>query len=327
MDCYSDLGTDPVTAPSQSPPAEAPPPIVIEAPGLTERPISPFRRGVNRFIANRAALVSLTILVLASALAVFAPLLAPFDPMQMNLTNMHAGPSSHHWLGTDILGRDFYSRTLYSLRGPLGVAFSGATLCVLIGAVTGILAGYVGGWIDEFLSRITEIIFVIPGLLFIILLTSLFGSILEGPFGTGGRYIMIMLFLATDSWPVIMRLTRAQTLSMKETQFIEAALVTGTSTRRIITRHLLPNMGGILLVQGGLFLPGFLFATAVLGLFGLGAQAGYPDLGTMIVDGTSFMSDNPVEEIVPTAVMSILIIASTFLGDGLRDAFDTRSME
>lgn len=271
--------------------------------------------------------MSLAILVLASALALFAPLLAPYDPMQMNLSDMHSAPTVHHWLGTDILGRDFYSRTLYSMRGPLGVAFSGATLCVLIGAFTGILAGYVGGFVDDILSRITEVIFVIPGLLFIILLTALFGSVLEGPFGTAGRYIMIMFFLATDSWPVIMRLSRAQTLSMKETQFIEAALVTGTSTRRIITRHLLPNMGGILLVQGGLFLPGFLFATAVLGLFGLGAQAGYPDLGTMIVDGTSFMSLNPVEEFVPTTVMSVLIIASTFLGDGLRDAFDTRGVE
>lgn len=316
-----------MATPSQTSPREVPPAIVIEAPGLAARPISPFRRGINRFIANRAALVSLAVLLIASGLALAAPLLAPYDPMAMNLNNMHGAPSAHHWLGTDILGRDFYSRTLFSLRGPLGVAFSGATLCVLIGSLTGILAGYVGGWIDGLLSRITEVIFVIPGLLFIILLTALFGNVLEGPFGTAGRYIMIMFFLATDSWPVIMRLTRAQTLSMKETQFIEAALVTGTSTRRIITRHLLPNMGGILLVQGGLFLPGFLFATAVLGLFGLGAQAGYPDLGTMIVDGTGFMSINPIEELIPTVVMTTLIIASTFLGDGLRDAFDTRAME
>jgi peptide/nickel transport system permease protein len=142
-----------------------------------------------------------------------------------------------------------------------------------------------------------------------------------------GRYIMIMFFLATDSWPVIMRLTRAQTLSMKETQFIEAAVVTGTSTKNIIMRHLLPNMGGILLVQGGLFLPGFLFATAVLGLFGLGAQGDYPDLGAMIDNGTNYMATNPVLELIPTVVMTVLIVASTFLGDGLRDAFDTRAME
>lgn len=271
--------------------------------------------------------MSLILLVVASVLALAAPLIAPYDPMAMFAGPMHAPPSGHHWLGTDILGRDFYSRILYSMRGPLGVAFSGASLCVVIGAVTGIVSGYAGGWIDGLLSRITEIIFVVPGLLLIILLVSLFGSVLEGPFGTFGRYLMIMFFLATDSWPVIMRLTRAQTLSMKETQFIEAAQVTGTSTRRIITRHLLPNMGGILLVQGGLFLPGFLFATAVLGLFGLGAQGGYPDLGTMIDDGTGFMALNPIEEIAPVVVMTALIISSTFLGDGLRDAFDTRSVE
>jgi peptide/nickel transport system permease protein len=316
-----------VAAPSTSPPQEQPPPIIIEAPGLTARPISPFRRGVNRFLANKAAVVSLAILVIASLLALLAPVIAPYDPMGMNMSSMLAQPSAHHWLGTDILGRDFYTRVLYSMRGPLGVAFTGAALCVIIGAITGILAGYAGGWIDGVLSRITEMIFVIPGLLFIILMTALFGSVLEGPLGTMGRYIMIMFFLATDSWPVIMRLTRAQTLSMKETQFIEAAVVTGTSTKNIIMRHLLPNMGGILLVQGGLFLPGFLFATAVLGLFGLGAQGDYPDLGAMIDNGTNYMATNPVLELIPTVVMTVLIVASTFLGDGLRDAFDTRAME
>lgn len=301
--------------------------MVIEGAELTARPISPFRRGVQRFIANRAALASLLILLLASFLALAAPVIAPYDPMAMFAGPMHGAPNAHHWLGTDILGRDFYSRILFSLRGPLGVAFTGATLCVVIGAITGIAAGYAGGWIDGVLSRITEIIFVVPGLLLIILLTSLFGGVLESSLGTFGRYLMITFFLATDSWPVIMRLTRAQTLSMKETQFIEAAQVAGTSPRRIITRHFLPNMGGILLVQGGLFLPGFLFATAVLGLFGLGAQGGYPDLGTMIDDGAGFMSLNPIEEIAPTFVMTALIISSTFLGDGLRDAFDTRSVE
>lgn len=316
-----------MAAPSTSPPQEQPPPIIIEAPGLTARPISPFRRGVNRFLANKAAVVSLAILVIASLLALLAPVIAPYDPMGMNMSSMLAQPSAHHWLGTDILGRDFYTRVLYSMRGPLGVAFTGAALCVIIGAITGILAGYAGGWIDGVLSRITEMIFVIPGLLFIILMTALFGSVLEGPLGTMGRYIMIMFFLATDSWPVIMRLTRAQTLSMKETQFIEAAVVTGTSTKNIIMRHLLPNMGGILLVQGGLFLPGFLFATAVLGLFGLGAQGDYPDLGAMIDNGTNYMATNPVLELIPTVVMTVLIVASTFLGDGLRDAFDTRAME
>lgn len=272
-------------------------------------------------------MVSLVLLIFASVVSLAAPYIAPYDPMQMYTGPFHGAPTAHHWFGTDILGRDFYSRVLFSMRGPLGVAFSGATLCVLIGAITGIVAGFAGGWIDGILSRITEIIFVVPGLLFIILLTALFGSVLEGPFGIAGRYIMITFFLATDSWPVIMRLTRAQTLSMKETQFIEAALVSGTSTWNTIRRHILPNLGGILLVQGGLFLPGFLFATAVLGLFGLGAQGGYPDLGTMIVDGADVMDLNPIEELVPTIVMTVLIVASTFLGDGLRDAFDTRSTE
>lgn len=316
-----------MATPSQTPPREVPPPVVIDPELLPTPSIPPFRRGVYRFLANRAAVVSLAILVIASLLSILAPFVTPYDPMTLYAGPMNTAPSAHHLLGTDLLGRDFFSRVLFSMRGPLGVAFSGATLCVLIGAVTGIVAGYSGGVIDEILSRITEIIFVIPGLLFIILLTALFGNILEGPFGTTGRYMMIMFFLATDSWPVIMRLTRAQTLSMKTTQFIEAAHVSGTSTRRVITRHLLPNMGGILLVQGGLFLPGFLFATAVLGLFGLGAQAGYPDLGTMIVDGTSYMSLDPVLELAPTIIMTVLIIASTFLGDGLRDAFDTRAME
>lgn len=303
-------------------------PAVIESAGgdvdVTE---SPTTQAWRRFRKNKAALVSLVVLVLACVIAAAAPLVSRYDPTAFNLTNMvlDGAPSPAHWLGTDALGRDYYTRLIYGMRGPLGVAFSGAILCTLLGALTGIVAGYFGGWIDEILSRITEIIFVVPGLLLIILCVTLFGNLLNGPLGAAGRYVMIMVFLATDSWPVIMRLCRAEALSMKHSQFVEGALVCGTSNGDIIRRHLLPNMFGILMVQGGLLLPGFLFATSALGLFGLGAQPPQPDIGQMVIDGASRLGVNDVEAIAPCVILTILILASTFLGDGLRDALDTRA--
>jgi oligopeptide transport system permease protein len=288
---------------------------------------SPLKQSWRRFRKNKAALISLVILILSGLIALAAPLVTRYDPTAFNTTNMllDVAPSPSHWLGTDALGRDYYSRIVYGTRGPLGVAFSGAIICTLLGAATGIVAGYFGGWIDEIMSRITEIIFVIPGLLLIIMCVSLFGDLLNGPLGAAGRYVMIMLFLATDSWPVLMRLCRSEALSMKHSQYVEAAVVTGARSRHVIWRHLLPNMLGILMVQGGLLLPGFIFATAVLGIFGLGAQPPQPDIGQMVIDGATRLGVNDVEAIAPCVVLAVLTLASTFLGDGLRDAFDTRA--
>jgi ABC-type dipeptide/oligopeptide/nickel transport system permease subunit len=319
--------------------------VAVQSPGLVQIPAaagepesyeprtrhgsagtSPAGLAFRRFYKNKLAVACLVILVVACVAAAFAPLLSRYDPMTLDLgaPQLDAGPSSAHWLGTDGLGRDEFTRLLYGMRVPLFVAFAGAFLCTLIGAFTGILAGLHEGWIDEVLTRGTEMVFVVPGILLLILCVSLFGRALDGALGVYGRVVMITVFIATDSWPVIMRLARAETLRLKHEPFVEAGFLCGASTLRLMRRHLLPNMFGILMVQGGFLISGFIYISAALAILGLGDPS-IPDVGHMIVDGNSTYPLNPVEMLAPCAVITVLSLAATFLGDGLRDAFDTRT--
>lgn len=280
----------------------------------------------RRFRANKAAVASLIVLVLAGIMAAFAPIFTHYDPMHFTTqqATWYAGPSAEHWLGTDDLGRDLYARILYGMRGPLAVAFAGAVLCTLLGALIGVAAGLYGGWIDGILNRITELIWVVPGLLLILLFMALYGRALDGLLPITGRYIMLTIFLATDGWPLLMRVARAETLRLREAPFIEAAQVIGGTRPGMIRRHLLPNIMGILLVQGALLIPGFIFSTSALGYLGL-MNPLVPDLGQMINAGSSYLQMDAGPTLITVTVISILILAATFLGDGLRDAFDTRA--
>ena len=283
----------------------------------------------RRFRHNGMAVASLGLMLLSILAAVFAPLITPYDPIHFTLTGhkllLDVGPSPAHWLGTDALGRDVFSRLIYGMRAPLAVAIPGAVLCTVIGGLIGVLSGYYGGLVDEVLVRITEFIFVVPGFLMLILTVALFGNALNGSFGPYGRLILITLFIATDNWPIIMRLSRGEALRLREMQFVEAATVAGTRPLAIVRHHLLRNMLGILLVQGSFMVGNFVFVTAVLSLFGLGTPGDWPDVGAMLIEGASIWVLNPIELIAPAIVVTVLIVAPTFVGDGLRDAFDSRA--
>ncbi|MBV9280238.1 MAG: ABC transporter permease [Chloroflexi bacterium] len=298
-----------------------------EEPGsLDAKPISFKLQAWRRFRKNWMAVASLVLLVTAAVLAVVAPLIAPYRPDYYDLVRYPTdqAPSLSHWLGTDGLGRDILSRLLYGMRVPLFVAFAGTTLCVLIGGITGLAAALWGGWVDEVLSRITEIIFVVPGLMLIIFFWTLFGQALNGPLGTAGEIVMITVFVATDSWPGIMRLARGEALHLVQAQFVEAARVCGASRVRIVRRHLLPNLVGLLLVQGGLYFGSFIFVSATLAILGVGDPS-IPDIGRMLLDGRNMLGLNDVEMVAPAALITALLVAASFFADGLRDAFDTRS--
>lgn len=289
------------------------------------RVVSHRKQAFRRFLRNRAAVASLLFLLTAGFAAAFAPFLTHYSPIPLILdyNNINASASSHHWLGTDNVGRDVFTRLLYGLRGPLGVATVGSILCTLIGAITGIMAGFRGGWIDEVLTRITELIFVVPGILLIILFVTLYGHALDN-FGVIGRYIMVTIFISTDSWPVIMRVARGEALRLRNEQFMEAAAVAGSSTWHMIRGHLLPNLGGVLIVQGAFLTAGFVYVTTALAIFGLGTPEPNPDIGTMLTLGAQAYSLNSVQLLAPCVVVTALIFAFTFVGDGMRDAFDVR---
>jgi ABC-type dipeptide/oligopeptide/nickel transport system permease subunit len=302
------------------------PPGIVDA---VEEPLQPTtslqRDAWRRFWRNRAAVLSLFLMIVCILVAIFAPLLTPYDPMSIDLRHLQVDftPNHTHWLGTNSLGQDVLARLLYGMRPPLAIAIVGAILCTLIGTVTGLAAGFYGGWIDEILVRITELIFVVPGFLLIVLCVALFGHALDAVFGVVGRLVMIMLFIATDDWPPLMRLARAEAMRLRSEQFVEAARVAGGSGMWILRRHILPHVMGVMVIQGAFLVGGFVFATAALSIVGLGTP-GLPDIGQMLVAGMDVYVLNPAELLGPAIIITVLIVAPVFIADGLRDALDVR---
>ncbi len=206
---------------------------------------------------------------------------------------------------------------------------------VVLGIVVGVLAGYFGGWTDQLLARFTDLMFAFPGLLFVILLTGIFGPAADaalasvpvvGPNGNA-RLLLVSLALAFTIWPLMARYVRGQTLQLKEQQFIEAARTTGTSSPRVILRHIVPNLFSIVLIASSLNISNTIIGEAGISLLGLGVQAPGSSLGLMIADATELLDTHPWELLVPTAALAAIVLAFSFLGDGLRDAFDPRAKD
>lgn len=285
---------------------------------------SPGRDAWRRFRKNWAAMIALIVVLIAFAAAIFAPFLHTMNTATMDFLNLNQGPSANHWFGTDNIGRDLYSRDLYGLRPPLAISFIGTAITVILGTLIGVSAGYFGGWVDNFLARLTDVMFAFPGFILALILASLYGSAFNFMGGSGQALILVIVF-AIVGWPGLMRFVRSLSLSMREQQFVEAARTVGSSHWKIITRHLLPNMWGLILVQSSFLIVSFIYTEAILSLFGLGVKEPNPDLGKLLIDGTSQMGFNDAAWVFPSIFLTILILAFTFLGDGIRDAVDPRS--
>lgn len=257
------------------------------------------------------------------------------DPFHQELSQQDQGPSAMYWLGTDSIGRDLLARLMNGMLISLIVALTVEVFNVVLGLTFGILAGYFGGAIDQFLARFTDVMFAFPGLLFAILLTGIFGSQADIVFsrvpiiGANGdaRLLLVSLALTIASWPFMARLARGQTLQLKEQQFIEAARTAGTSSFKIIIRHIIPNLFSIIVVAATLDISGTIVGEAGLSFLGLGVQPPGSSLGLMISDATAVLDSHPWEILLPSLVLAIIVIALSFLGDGLRDAFDPRSKD
>ncbi|HLG61806.1 MAG TPA: ABC transporter permease [Ktedonosporobacter sp.] len=257
------------------------------------------------------------------------------DPFHQELTQQDQGPSAMYWLGTDSIGRDLLARLMNGMLISLIVAITVEVFNVVLGLTFGILAGYFGGIIDQFLARFTDVMFAFPGLLFAILLTGIFGSQADIVFsripiiGANGdaRLLLVSLALTIASWPFMARLARGQTLQLKEQQFIEAARTAGTSNFKIIIRHIIPNLFSIIVVAATLDISGTIVGEAGLSFLGLGVQPPGSSLGLMISDATAVLDSHPWEILLPSLILALIVIALSFLGDGLRDAFDPRSKD
>jgi oligopeptide transport system permease protein len=297
--------------------------MTIPTPGERE----PARRSLlRRFVRNRLALASLLFILAFVFLSLLGPVIYGVDPNRQHYDAINAWPSPAHLLGTDSLGRDTLARILLGLRVSLLVAFYVETINILLGGGLGLLAGYFGGWVDQLLSRLADMLFAFPGLLLAILITAVFGQPVTERFGGIGRLLLVAGSLALVSWPLMARYVRGQTLSLKQRDFIEAARSIGADDRRIILAHILPNVAGLIIVSATLDVASVVVNEAVLSLLGLGIQPPDPSIGQMIRQSIEYLEINWSQVLFPSLALTLIVLTFSFAGDGLRDALDPYSL-
>lgn len=278
-----------------------------------------------RFARNRLALASLLFVAALAVLAAVGPLVYSVDGNRQDYAAINVWPSVAHPLGADSLGRDTLARILRGVRVSLVVAMYVELLTIVLGAGLGLLAGYYGGWIDQVLSRLADLLFAFPGLLLAILVAAVFGQPVMERFGGIGRLLLVAGSLALVSWPLMARYVRSQTLSLRARDFVEAARAVGADDRRIIVRHILPNVAGLVVVSATLDVAGVIVNESVLSLLGLGIQPPDPSIGQMIRQAIDYLETNWSQVLFPSLVLTALVLSFSFVGDGLRDALDPQT--
>ena len=271
-------------------------------------------RRLRRFIKNRLAVIGLAIVALITLLAVLAPVIAPYNPLQHDYDELLLSPSFEHLMGTDDLGRDIFSRVIYGTRYALLIGVAVVVLELLIGASLGFIAGYFGGGLETVIMRGVDTVLAIPTLILAIAIAGAFG---------GGLWVMIIA-IAVAGWGEFTRLVRAQVLSLKELTYVEAARAIGAGEARIIFNHIVPNSMGPVLVYTTLYMPTAILWSAALSFLGLGAQPPTPEWGAIIADGRAFISYAWWIATFPGLAIMVTTLGFNFVGDGLRDALDPK---
>lgn len=290
---------------------------------LSERPASRMQARLGRayvtwrrFSANRLAMVGLIIIIALLVVAALADVLAPYSPTIGDLKNARLlPPSAQHWFGTDDLGRDILSRVIHGSRWTLFVVVLVAVIAAPIGLLVGTVAGYAGGWIDAVLMRVTDIFLAFPKLVLALAFVAALGPGIENA----------VLAIAVTSWPPYARIARAETLTVRNSDYIKAVQLMGASPMRIVLRHIMPMCISSLIVRVTLDMAGIILTAAGLGFLGLGAQPPLPEWGAMIASGRRFILDQWWVAGAPGFAILIVSLGFNLLGDGLRDALDPRS--
>lgn len=289
---------------------------------LTDTPASPFQaqagrayQGWRQLAANPLAMLGLAIVVTLLLVAAFAPWLATHSPTAQSLTDRLQPPSATHWLGTDELGRDIYSRIVHGSRLTLYVVGLVVIIVGPVGLAVGTIAGYLGGWVDTVLMRITDIFLAFPRLILALAFVAALGPGIENA----------IIAIAFTAWPPYARMARAETLTIRQADYIAAARIQGAGPLRIIGRHVVPMCLSSVIVRLTLDMAGIILTAAGLGFLGLGAQPPLPEWGAMISTGRHYLLDQWWVATMPGLAIFIVSLGFNLLGDGLRDVLDPRS--
>jgi oligopeptide transport system permease protein len=277
---------------------------------------TPWQKALQRLLKNKAAMTSLVLLVVIVMICLLAPLASPWALDDVDWDNMGTAPDwqSSHFFGTDSNGRDLFVRTLQGGRISLMVGLLATAVSFLIGVLYGAVAGYVGGKTDAFMMRFVDVLYALPFMFFVILLTVYFGRSIW----------LIFIAIGAVEWLTMARIVRGQSMSLKQRAFVEAARVTGASHTSIIRRHIIPNTLGPVIVYATLTVPQVILFESFLSFLGLGVQEPMTSWGVLIAEGAVQMESSPWMLLYPAAFLAITLFCLNFIGDGLRDALDPK---
>ncbi|MFE6797757.1 oligopeptide ABC transporter permease [Paenibacillus chitinolyticus] len=275
----------------------------------------PWRQALRKFRRHKLAAAGSVVTLLLIAAALLAPAIVPYDPKEVTGV-FSAAPSAEHWLGTDQVGRDVFSRLVYATRVSLIVGFASVFLYVTFGTLVGLVSGYFGGWLDMAIMRITDMFMAFPFLMVILVVVAVLGSDMR----------TIILVLALFSWPGVARLVRGSVLTIKRLDYVRAGIALGYGTPRILLQHVLPNAAGPVIVQATFGVASAIMSEAGLSFLGMGVQPPTASWGNMLTDAQSLtvLTEQPWLWIPPGAMILLVVLSINFVGDGLRDALDSQ---
>jgi peptide/nickel transport system permease protein len=273
------------------------------------------RRMLRRLRRRPLAVGGMVVAGLFVLAALFAPLLAPYDPADTNFDAVLQGPSAEHLMGTDDLGRDVLSRVIYGARASLEAGVLATLLALVVAVPIGLVAGYYRGWWDPVISRLTDVVLAFPFLILAVGMAAIFGPSLRN----------VVIALGVTAIPWIVRVTRGEALALREQEFVRAAIANGAGDGTILVRHLLPNMAGTLLVQATVWIPQAIIGEATLSFLGLGVQPPTPSWGSMLSAAQPFIAIDAWLAIFPGLAIFLCTLSFNLLGDGLRDVLDPRT--
>ena len=272
---------------------------------------------LSRMARDRATVISAGVIAVIALLALLGPLLIPYSQDALDWQHIASPPqmSTGHWLGTDRLGRDLLVRTLHGVRISLVIGLLATLVSLLIGVTWGAAAGFIGGRTDELMMRTVDVLYTLPYIFIVIILSTIFAR---------GNVYVLFFAIGAVGWLTMARIVRGQTLSLKRREFVEAAVVTGVGRAAIVTRHIVPNLIGPVVVYATLTIPQMILYESFLSFLGLGVQEPLASLGSLINDGAQEMQSAPWMLVVPAVFLVTLLVCFNLVGDGLRDALDPR---
>ena len=269
----------------------------------------------KRISKNKSALFGAGIIIIFFLLAIFGPMIAPFDPNKPVMANKLLPPNAEHWLGTDDKGRDILTRLLYGARISLSVGLISTILGAAIGITMGIVSGYYGKWIDNLIMRFCDILLAFPGILLALAIVSVLGA----------STVNVIIAVAFFAIPTFARIVRGSTLAVKKLEYIDAIKAMGASDIRIIFKHILPNILSPSIIQSTLYIASAIVTASSLSFLGMGTKPPTPEWGTMLAQGRSYIAQAPHITLFPGIAILIVVVGFNLFGDGLRDALDPKT--